>query len=55
IVPILALRCLEMVACLLALVSIRVCYVPINIENWSQERTEAVLATVSAKTIIVMG
>jgi non-ribosomal peptide synthetase component F len=44
-----------MVACLLALVSIGACYVPIDIENWSQERTEAVLATVSAKTIIVTG
>lgn len=54
-VPILTSRCLEMVACLVAIVRIGACYVPIDVENWSQERTDAVLAAVSAKTIIVTG
>ncbi|OCL02665.1 putative non-ribosomal peptide synthetase SirP [Glonium stellatum] len=55
IVPILTSRCLEMVACLLGIVSVGACYVPIDVENWSQERTDTVLANVSAKAIIVTG
>ncbi|KAF2815490.1 putative non-ribosomal peptide synthetase SirP/GliP2 [Mytilinidion resinicola] len=51
-VPILTSRCPEMVACLLAIVSIGACYVPVDVESWSPERIHTVLSVISAKVII---
>ncbi|KAF2501672.1 putative non-ribosomal peptide synthetase SirP/GliP2 [Lophium mytilinum] len=52
-VPILTSRCPEMVACLLAIISIGACYVPVDVESWSSERTNTVLSIIDARVIIV--
>lgn len=52
-VPILTSRCLEMVACVLAIVRIGACWVPMEAESWSRDRINTVLTTVDHKVVIV--
>ncbi|KAF2869633.1 putative non-ribosomal peptide synthetase SirP [Massariosphaeria phaeospora] len=55
IVPILGSRCVEMVACFLAASRMGACYVPFDLESWSQERVDAVLDTVGARVVLFAG
>lgn len=52
-VPLLTSRCLEMVACVLAIVRVGACWVPMEAESWSRDRISTVLATVDHKVVIV--
>lgn len=51
-VPILTSRCLEMVACILGIIRVGACWVPMEAGSWSQERIDTVLAAVDHKVVI---
>lgn len=52
-VPVLTTRCSEMITCILAVLKIGACYVPIDLETWSLDRIKTVLSLVAAKTVII--
>ena len=54
-VPILGSRCLEMVACFLAVSRLGACYVPVDLETWGRDRTRSVLDMINATTIVLAG
>ncbi|KAJ2902519.1 putative non-ribosomal peptide synthetase SirP [Zalerion maritima] len=53
VVPILTSRCLEMVACVLAVVRVGACWVPMEAGTWSRDRIDAVLGAVAPKAVLV--
>src|SRR5262245_43179102 len=55
IIPVLGSRCIEMVACLLAVSRLGACYVPVDFERWSQERIRTVFDVINANVILLAG
>ena len=54
-VPVLATRSIEMIASFLGILKAGACYVPIDIEAWSEERIQSTLKRVSARVVVNLG
>lgn len=54
-VPILTTRCLEAIVCLVSVLRIGACYVPVDIESWSTERITTTLQIIKARTLVTTG
>ena len=54
-VPVLTTRCLEAIVCLLGVLRIGACYVPVDLESWNPERIIATLEIIKARTLITTG
>lgn len=55
IVPILTTRCREMVPCVLAVIRVGACWVPMEAVTWSKGRIDTVLKTVDHKIVLTTG
>ncbi|KAG5983568.1 NRPS protein [Claviceps digitariae] len=53
VVPLLGSRCLDMVVCTLAILNVGAMLVPMEIGSWSEERIQAVLASLEYKAMLV--
>lgn len=54
-IPVLATRSPEMIASFLGILKAGACYVPIDIEAWSEDRIESTLRRVSARVVVDLG
>jgi gliotoxin/aspirochlorine biosynthesis peptide synthetase len=54
-IPVLATRSPEMIASFLGILKAGACYVPIDIEAWSEDRIESTLRRVSARVVVNLG
>ena len=54
-VPLLTTRCLEAIVCLVSVLRIGACYVPVDLESWSTERITTTLQIIKARTLVTTG